>query len=69
MKIVLIACGQRTECNLKDLRERVKTLSLETNGVARIIEHIKRAAEEGRSGKINSADGYQISYQFKGNNT
>jgi hypothetical protein len=65
MDIILTVRGKRFECRTTQLAKKLKALSLETTGLTRIIARLKQAAIAGQSGRINSADGYQVSYHFK----
>ena len=63
MQITIRVCGEDFQCTLDQLAYKAKELRLEASGFARNLRIVRQALKEGRSGRINSADGYQISYQ------
>ncbi len=63
MQITITLRGKSVQCSPAELADKAKELKLEAAGFARNMRLVKQAVREGRTGRINSADGYQISYQ------
>lgn len=63
MQIILVISGRHIECKVGELHKKIKEFLPQATGITCNVARVKQALKEGHSGRVNSADGYQISYK------